>query len=162
MVATGCNVIKSQSPAAGTIAGPGIYTVTITAENSAGEATCTATVTVLENFTGFFAPVNNLPALNVVNAGRAIPVKFSLNGNKGLDIFAPGFPASGVIACDNNAPPEEVEETVTAGSSSLSYDPVSDRYTYVWKTENSWAGTCRQLVIQLKDGCTYRANFKFR
>ncbi len=162
VVATGCNVIKSQSPAAGTIVEPGVYTVTITAENSAGEATCTATVTVLENFTGFFPPVNNLPTLNVVNAGRAIPVKFSLNGNKGLDIFAPGFPVSGVIACDNNAPPDEVEETVTAGSSSLSYDPVSDRYTYIWATSSSWAGTCRQLVIQLKDGCTYRANFKFR
>ena len=162
VVATGCSVNISQSPAAGTLFGPGTYTVTITAENSAGEATCTATVTVLENFTGFFSPVNNLPALNVVNAGRAIPVKFSLNGNKGLNIFAPGFPASGVIACDASAPPIEITETVTAGNSSLSYDPSTDTYTYVWKTENSWAGTCRQLVIQLNDGCVHRANFKFR
>ena len=162
VVATGCNVIKSQSPAAGSIVGPGTYTVTIKAENSAGEATCTATVTVRENFTGFFPPISNLPAVNVVNAGRAIPVKFSLNGNRGLDIFEPGFPASGVVTCDSNAPPNEVTETTTAGNSSLSYDPVADQYTYVWKTENSWAGTCRQLVIQLKDGCTHRANFRFR
>lgn len=47
VVATGCNVIVSQSPAAGSIVGPGIYPVTITAENSAGEVSCTATVTVL-------------------------------------------------------------------------------------------------------------------
>ncbi len=162
VVATGCNVIKTQSPAAGTFASPGTYTVTITAENSAGEASCTATVIIRENFTGFFSPVNNLPAVNVVNAGRAIPVKFSLNGNKGLDIFAAGFPASGVMACDVSAPPVEITETTTAGNSSLSYDPATDQYTYVWKTENSWAGTCRQLVIQLKDGCIYRANFRFR
>jgi uncharacterized repeat protein (TIGR01451 family) len=162
VVVTGCNVIVSQSPAAGAHLGPGTYTVTITAENSAGEVTCTATVAVLENFTGFFPPINNLPALNVVNAGRSIPVKFSLNGDKGLDIFEPGFPASGVIVCDASATPIEVTETGTAGNSSLSYDPASGQYTYTWKTENSWAGTCRQLVIQLKDGCVHRANFRFR
>jgi PKD repeat protein len=161
-VATGCAVTKSQSPAAGTMVDPGTYAVTVTAENSAGEAQCTVTVTVNPNFTGFFPPISNLPAINVVNAGRAIPVKFSLHGDKGLDIFAAGFPASGPITCDPNAVPVEVTETTTAGSSSLSYDPVSDQYTYVWATSSSWAGTCRQLVIQLKDGCVYRANFRFR
>jgi PKD repeat protein len=162
VVATGCNTILSQTPAAGTPVAPGVYTVTITAENSAGEATCTATVTVRENFTGFFPPISNLPALNVVNAGRAIPVKFSLNGYKGMDIFATGSPVSGTITCDANATPVEVSETTTAGSSSLSYDAANDQYIYVWSTQSAWAGTCRQLVIQLKDGCTYRANFRFR
>jgi uncharacterized repeat protein (TIGR01451 family) len=46
VVATGCNVIISQSPTAGSIVEPGTVTVTITAENSAGETTCTATVLV--------------------------------------------------------------------------------------------------------------------
>jgi uncharacterized repeat protein (TIGR01451 family) len=45
---TGCNVTVSQSPTAGSLVGPGAYTVTITAENLAGEATCTATVTVAD------------------------------------------------------------------------------------------------------------------
>ena len=39
-------------------------------------------------FVGFFQPVDNLPTLNVVNAGRAIPVKFGLGGDYGLSIFA--------------------------------------------------------------------------
>lgn len=43
---TGCNVTTSQSPAAGSVVGAGIYIVVITAENTAGEATCSATVTV--------------------------------------------------------------------------------------------------------------------
>lgn len=56
---------------------------------------------------------------------------------------------------------DNIEQTSTAGSSGLSYDPVSDEYTYVWKTEKLWAGTCRQLVVGLKDGATHMALFNF-
>ena len=114
------------------------------------------------NFTGFFSPVSNPPVLNSVNAGRAIPVKFSLDGDQGLNIFAAGFPASQQIACDSSAPIGAIEETVTAGGSSLSYDPVADQYIYVWKTDDAWAGTCRQLIVKLSDGSTQTANFKFK
>ena len=41
--------------------------------------------------------------------------------------------------------------TVTAGSSSLSYDATLDQYTYVWKTDKAWFGTCRQLTVRLND-----------
>jgi uncharacterized repeat protein (TIGR01451 family) len=150
-------------PASGSIFPVGVTTVICTATDTAGNtAACSFTVTVLYNFTGFFSPVSNPPALNTVNAGRAIPVKFSLSGNKGLNIFASNYPASGVINCDANAPPIEVEETVTAGNSSLSYDASSNQYVYVWKTEGAWAGTCRQLVVKLNDGSTHVANFRFR
>ncbi len=98
----------------------------------------------------------------MVNAGRAIPVKFSLSGNKGLGIFAPNSPSSGPIACGSNADATVLTDTVTAGNSSLSYDPGSDQYIYVWKTDPSWAGTCRQLVVTLSDGSTHTANFKFK
>jgi len=162
VVTSGCSVVVSQSPAAGTPLDVGAHTVTITAENSAGAVTCTAIVTVVDSFTGFFPPVDNLPVLNTVNAGRAIPVKFSLGSNQGLDIFESGYPASGVIECNSSDPSVEVAETVTAGGSSLSYDAGSNKYTYVWKTDASWAGTCRQLVIRLKNGCEHRANFKLR
>lgn len=54
---TGCSVTVSQSPVGGTIVGPGTYTVTFTAENSACDPdavpstcpTCTATVTVVDS-----------------------------------------------------------------------------------------------------------------
>src|SRR6266540_3526613 len=114
------------------------------------------------DFSGFFPPVDNPPAVNVVNAGRAIPVKFSLSGDKGLNIFAAGFPVSQQIACGDGAPESEIEQTVTAGGSSLSYDAESDTYTYVWKTEKSWAGTCRQLIVRLNDGSERVAFFKFK
>src|SRR6266498_2801917 len=114
------------------------------------------------DFSGFFPPVDNPPAGNVVNAGRAIPVKCSLSGDKGLNIFAAGFPVSQQIACGDGAPESEIEQTVTAGGSSLSYDAESDTYTYVWKTEKSWAGTCRQLIVRLNDGSERVAFFKFK
>jgi large repetitive protein len=149
------------SKASGSVFTVGTTTVTGTATDSAGNSsTCTFTVTVQYSFTGFFSPIDNMPTLNQVNAGRSIPVKFSLSGDKGLNIFATGYPASGVIACNSTAPVVDVTETGTAGSSSLSFS--GGQYHYVWKTESSWAGTCRQLVIKLNDGSEHRANFKFK
>ena len=66
------------------------------------------------------------------------------------------------ITCSSTAPIDDIEQTVTAGGSALSYDATADQYVYVWKTDKAWAGTCRQLVVQLKDGTARRANFKFK
>lgn len=55
-----------------------------------------------------------------------------------------------------------VEETVAASTSGLVYDRVSDRYTYVWKTDAAWKGTCRQLVLKPADGTFHRASFSLR
>ena len=114
------------------------------------------------SFSGFFSPVDNLPTLNKTKAASAVPVKFSLGGNLGMDIFAAGFPKSSVMTCDSTATIDGIEQTVSPGSVELTYDPLTDRYTYVWKTNKAWAGTCRQLVIGLSDGTFHRANFDFR
>ena len=113
-------------------------------------------------FTGFFAPLSNLPAVNVVKAGSAIPVKFSLSGNQGLAIFASGSPSSQQVTCDASAPLDQVTETVTAGSSNLAYDATSDSYLYVWKTEKGWANTCRVLTVKLKDNSTHTVRFALK
>jgi TolB protein len=117
---------------------------------------------IIYNFTGFFQPIDNLPVVNTVNAGRAIPVKFSLGGDQGLNIFETGYPKSVKIACDSTAHLDILEETVTAGSSTLSYDAGTDTYTYVGKTNKAWAGTCRQLIVKLNDGTSHLANFQFK
>jgi hypothetical protein len=117
--------------------------------------------TPIYTFTGFFAPVDNLPVVNTMNAGRAVPVKFSLAGYQGLDIMADEYPRSEQIACDSTSLVDGVEETTSAGSSSLSYDGTIDQYKYVWKTDSSWADTCRQFVLKLDDGTYHRTNFRF-
>jgi hypothetical protein len=113
------------------------------------------------DFSGFFQPVDNVPTLNQMNAGRSIPVKFSLGGDQGLDIFNDGYPASQNIPCDGSEPVDPVEETTTANSG-LTYNAAADQYTYVWKTEKSWAGTCRQFILGLTDGSDHVALFKFK
>jgi len=119
-----------------------------------------ATYSVIYNWTGFFQPIDNLPVLNRVKAGSAIPVKFSLGGNQGLSIFAAGYPVSTVTACGATAT-DDVETTVTAGGSSLSYDALANQYIYVWKTDKAWAGSCRTLTVKLTDGTIHQANFSF-
>jgi hypothetical protein len=118
-------------------------------------------VLVKYGFSGFLQPVDNLPTINVAKAGSAIPVKWSLGGYQGIDIFAPGYPVSGKLQCDTAQDADVIEQTVTAGASSLQYDAAAGQYVYVWKTEKAWAGTCQRLVIQLKDGTYHQANFRF-
>lgn len=142
----------------------GFYALTYTVSDPSGHSdTKVRTVEVSPyNFTGFFSPIDNPPTLNEMKAGAAAPVKFSLGGNQGLDIFAAGSPSSVQVSCSSGVPISDVEETETAGQSSLSYDAASDRYKYTWKTESSWKNTCRQLTVTLRDGTVHIANFKFK
>lgn len=153
----------------GTCTGPahvyvrfGSYSVTVrVTDRDGGTGTSSATHTVVYDFSGFFEPVDSLPTLNSVRAGSAIPLRFSLEGDKGLSILAAGYPSSRQVLCSSIDPLDDIEETVTAGDSSLQYDPASDTYTYVWKTDRAWAATCRQLTVKLDDGTFHLANFRF-
>jgi hypothetical protein len=114
-------------------------------------------------FGGFLQPVEPYSVFNVMKGGAAVPVRFSLGGFRGLDIFAAGYPKSAPITCWSTALETPIDETMSAGGSSLSYDAASDQYSYIWKTEKGWAGTCRQLVIQFSDFSPPNyANFKFK
>jgi len=155
---SGTVLVDTSSVGAKTLIVP-VGTVMDNAGNSSIEVT--VDYSVIYSWAGFFRPVDN-DVLNVAKAGRAIPVKFSLNGDQGLEIFEVGYPESIPIKCDGTDPVGEIEDTVTAGGSSLSYDADADQYIYVWKTDESWAGTCRQLVVILFDGTSHEANFKFK
>jgi hypothetical protein len=148
-----------------TFAEPGEYTIEASVVNSIDSLNSSVVgldaVELSYAFKGFFSPVDNPDVLNNIKAGSAIPVKFSLGGDEGLDVLATGSPSSQSIDCDSSDPVDAIEETVTAGSSSLSYDATTDQYTYVWKTDKAWANTCRQLAVTLNDGSTHLANFKF-
>jgi hypothetical protein len=115
----------------------------------------------LFDFTGFLPPVRNLPARNPAVAGQVVSVRFSLNGNQGLDIFAPGYPRSRQVPCDSTAPVRATEPTASAGGVGVVFNPGTKIYTYPWQTSASWRGTCRQLVVELRDGSVHRANFQF-
>jgi hypothetical protein len=140
----------------------GSHSFTVDAEDNAGNtSSLTNNYKVIYGFNGFFQPVDNLPTLNSLKAGSAVPIKFSLGGNQGLSVLAAGNPRSEQVACDSSDPVDGIEQTVTAGNSSLSYDSSTNTYTYVWKTDKAWAGTCRVFVLGLNDGTDHSASFKF-
>ena len=37
----------------------------------------------------------------------------------------------------------------------------NDRYTFLAATSKTWVGTCRDLVVTLRDGTIHRARFTF-
>ena len=141
----------------------GSHSFTVTGTDNAGNSTtATTSYNVVYAFNGFFQPIDNFPTLNLATAGSAIPVKFSLGGNQGLSIFAAGYPASSAMACDTSEPADAIEETVSPGGSSLSYNATTDQYSYVWKTDKAWKGTCRMLVVRFTDGSQHLARFRFK
>jgi hypothetical protein len=111
----------------------------------------------------------NEPAINVVNVGSTVPVKFIYAGDHGLDIQASNSPYSRQVECstlrtiDPNSPfitPRPLPiPTQTPGNSGLS--ETNDEYTYPWKTESQWGGSCREFVLTRKDGVQHRAYFFF-
>ena len=113
------------------------------------------------DFAGFFRPVKQPPD-HQRGPGRKVRTgEVQLGRRPGPRHLRGRLPASGTVPADPNALLDAIE-TVTAGASGLSYDAVSDQYTYVWKTEKAWSGQTRQLVLKLTDGSEHTANFQFR
>lgn len=48
----------------------------------------------------------------------------------------------------------------TAAAEALAF--ADGQYKYVWKTDKSWAGTCRDLRVLLVDGTLHTARFSFK
>jgi len=125
--------------------------------NGSAEVSCT--YTVIYGWSGFFQPVDNPNVWNVVKAGSAVPVKFSLAGFQGMDILA-GAPQVVFVNC-MTGPEDSIDEASTAGNSGLHYDATTDQYIYVWKTDRNWAGKWAKLVVTLEDGTSHEAWFRF-
>jgi len=147
----------------------GAWVDVTTSLDTAGDRICGSTTSLspfaiaerMYPFGGFFSPVDPQPTVNRVKAGSAIPVKFTLGGDFGLAIFKSGSPTSQSVSCDTHLPVDDIETTVTAGQSSLQYDPTTGRYTYVWKTDKAWSSTCRKLILTFRDGTKAEATFQF-
>lgn len=114
------------------------------------------------DFGGFTGAVQDPPAVNVVKAGSAVPVEFSLGGFQGLDVLAEGSPTVSAYSCATGVPTDPADGVPAQSRSGLTYDAATDTYTYVWKTQKGWADSCRHLVVEFVDGMSYTADFRFR
>ncbi|WP_137844593.1 PxKF domain-containing protein [Microbacterium sp. 2FI] len=110
------------------------------------------------DFDGFFSPVS-MDAANIAKPGQAIPVKFSLGGDQGLDVVES---ARFVIEGTDSTPEGELIPTTTAGGSGLNYHAGSDTYTYVWKTSKSWSLKTGQFLLEMSDGTTHEFDVTFK
>ncbi len=121
---------------------------------------------------GFFGGISDPPTINTANRGEAVEMVFDGGGDRGLDILASNSPYSRQVDCDTLRTETPGAEFITPrplpvpaetpGNSRLSHDPDTDRYTYPWKTLQSWAATCREFVLTRDDGVQHRAFFRFR
>ena len=119
-------------------------------------------LTVPYAFSGFSAPVENPPAVNDVKAGSAVPVKFSLGADRGLDVFAAG-PSVTPVDCTTLAP-IGTPVPAAANGGGLKQHGQTGSYSFVWKTSKSWSGTCQAFAFTMNDasGRTATAYFTMR
>jgi hypothetical protein len=141
---------------------PGDNTFTVQARDAAGNTSSTTVhYQVRYRFSGFFAPIDNPPVLNVAKAGDTIPVPFSLATNQGDDVLA-GPAVSTVVPCAPKPATDNVETTLGPSTPPLVH--LGGGYVYAWKTSKTWGDgkACRELVLTLKDGTAHRALFRLR
>jgi hypothetical protein len=104
-----------------------------------------------------------------VDAGDALPLRFTADGYRQLDVLASNSPFSRRVDCGTLRVPSQGEFTTprelpiateTPGNSKLTVN-ASGVFNYPWRTLEDWAGTCREAVVTRDDGRQHRAFFRF-
>jgi hypothetical protein len=135
----------------------GPHTFEVTGTDANGKTTTRSVAyRVIYLFKGFDPPVDTGSNLDGVKAGDNIAVKFSLNGDHGLNVVTKATWQS--ATCGDwvtTAPANPVDGKLT-------YSASVDRYKEVVASSSSWRGSCRLLRFYLDDGTTpeVRVNFK--
>ncbi len=132
---------------------------------------------VVFNFVGFAPPVTN-DAINLVQAGQAVPLSFQVfdENNQPISNLTlctqqnPASCPSGSVdildypsncSIDGN---DDIGSVITAGGSGNSglQNQGGGSYQFNWKTQKGWAKTCRTIQVNLLDGINHIAVFKFK
>jgi DNA-binding beta-propeller fold protein YncE len=147
----------------------GAHDFTVVARDGEGnETTVTHSYTVTEpapptapglDFQGFVGPIHDGSA---VRAGDAIPIVFSLGGDRGRDVLADGSPTSVQVDCDDPGTPTGGDPAWSQSGRGLTFNSWTGHYVFMWQTRKSWGGTCRTFVLGLRDGGVARLTVSFR
>ncbi|MFM1752396.1 MAG: hypothetical protein RL119_1358, partial [Actinomycetota bacterium] len=113
---------------------------------------------------GFFNPVDMNDIVNVAQAGRAVPLKWRVRDEAGDPVSdASSFVSmtTSTFSClTSSVVVQDGVESYTGGSG-LRY--LGDGYwQFNWATPKSYAGHCRTVTLELSDGSTISAKFRFR
>ena len=120
---------------------------------------------IVFSFYGFNSPVDNPPIVNNAKAGSVIPVKWRIADYDGTSISDPAsfnsLESFGVGCESFSGYPNDAVEEQSAGASGLQY--LGDgNWQFNWKTSKSYAKQCRIMVLNLSDGSSHTAKFKFK
>ena len=140
----------------------GEHSFTVTATDQAGNVTTTVShYSVRYAWQGFFSPISNSSdsELNLVHAGDLIKLGFGLDGNRGAT-SSPPVPELG----PGQLP---VLDAAPGAGSGNGHEPRAQLRRRLRPLQlrladlGSWAGTCREFQLQLKDGSLHTATFMF-
>jgi hypothetical protein len=134
-----------------------------TAMDTAGNtATAEAPYTVIYGFIGFASPVDTSPVVNLANAGQAIPFKWKLVNASGIPVTNLASVTIGAVAmsCTSGVASDAVEEYASAATALQNLG--GGYYQYNWKSPKTYQGACKKLVLDLGDGSTRIALFRFK
>jgi hypothetical protein len=139
------------------------FSVTCSATDKAGNTnTASASYSVLLGFDGFFAPVD-MNMLNIVKAGRAVPLLFNVYDTNGPVSNLSGANVtvtSQAINCLSlSESPDELEEYASGGSGLQNLG--GGAYQFNWKTPKTYAGSCQRVHLHVGDGLSHTADFQF-
>ena len=119
-----------------------------------------ASYRVAYGFNGFNAPVQNPSVLNVIKAGRSIPLRWRVvdaNGAPVTNLSTAAVTAT-AISC-----PSATENRITTygGGNGQLQNLGNGYYGFDWAAASSLRGQCRRLELDLGDGQVHPALFKF-
>jgi hypothetical protein len=135
---------------------PGGHTFTVTAADAAGNnSTTTVTYWVRFPWLGWNPPIA-ASRLIPAQAGRTIPIGFAVAGAGRANVISSVQVAP--LSCTDAAPPR----TPATADWSVPGNHGGGDSMLLWRTSKTFAGTCRQLIVQLTDGSAHRLAFDFR
>jgi hypothetical protein len=113
------------------------------------------------DFGGFLDPLDG-DAVNVVRAGRVVPLVWRLLDANGLPVIDLASVSVSVMTrqCGPDDPAESLPDESVAGKSGLQNLGNGD-YQYNWKTPKRYAGSCATLHLDLGEGATRTVDFHF-
>jgi hypothetical protein len=117
------------------------------------------------DFVGYFTPVENPPVTNIVQAGRAIPLKWESKdaaGNYILNLATVVSIQYTQVACTASDPAVVIDLVNADDTGQSELRLTSTGYHFNWKTEKGFANKCYELRTKLNDESIHKAKFQFK
>lgn len=112
------------------------------------------------DFVGFGIPLRNPPTVNAVTAGQLVPLTWRLLNAQGTPVTAiPSVRLTArALACSAGSTPTLASEATLGGLVNLG----RGYYLLTWRTPRSYARSCKTLSLDIGDGVTHDALFRFK